>query len=167
MFVDFYQLLEIPFISTQEEIKTAYRKQCIKWHPDKNPQIDTTQRMQDINQAYLILKDKEARSRYDKEYEIFKTHFENVFEEVVKTNSSTEYDSTHRQNYSYSEYKFNDDILEKWMENAKRQAHQMAKDAIDEFRGASKEAATSVTYYLVRIMIPMLLCFLIFKSCLN
>ena len=42
----------------------AYRKQCIKWHRDKNINIDTTQRMQGINQAYLILKDEETRSKF-------------------------------------------------------------------------------------------------------
>lgn len=54
------------------EIKVAYRKQCIKWRRDKNINIDTTQRMQDINQAYLILKDEETRSKYDIEYLKFK-----------------------------------------------------------------------------------------------
>ena len=58
----------------REEIKVAYRKQCIKWHRDKNINIDTTQRMQDINQAYLILKDEEARSKYDIEYLKFKSY---------------------------------------------------------------------------------------------
>ena len=58
----------------REEIKVAYRKQCIKWRRDKNINIDTTQRMQGINQAYLILKDEEARSKYDIEYLKFKDY---------------------------------------------------------------------------------------------
>lgn len=167
MFIDFYELLEISPTSSGDEIKKAYRTQCIRWHPDKNSAINTTQRMQDINQAYLILKDPEARSRYDKEYLIFKTFLKNHFyEQETKDTKYTHIKRAPKED-AFSDYNFNDKVLEKWMDNAKRQAHQMAKDAIDEFRGASKEAATSVTNYLLRIMIPMLLGFLIFKSCLN
>lgn len=52
MFVDYYKILEIAFPSTAEEIKKAYRQQSLKWHPDKNPGVDTTQRMLDINAAF-------------------------------------------------------------------------------------------------------------------
>lgn len=169
MFIDFYSLLEIPSEASQEEIKSAYRKQCIKWHPDKNPNIDTTQRMQDINQAYLILKDEEARVRYDKEYAKFKSRFENSSGENSTedsfTSSTSESNSTKNGKYSYPDYKVADDILEKWMENAKKQSRQMAKDAIDEFKGASTEAVSSIGSYFLRVMIPMLVAFLIFKAC--
>ena len=68
MFVDYYKILEIEKSSTQQEIKVAFRKQAIKWHPDKNPGIDVNEKMQLINEAYLILKDEEARNHYDIEY---------------------------------------------------------------------------------------------------
>lgn len=57
MFVDYYKILEIAFPSTAEEIKKVYRQQSLKWHPDKNPGVDTTQRMLDINAAFYLLKD--------------------------------------------------------------------------------------------------------------
>lgn len=173
MFIDFYELLEIKRIASQDVIKFAYRKQCIKWHPDKNPNFDTTQRMQDINQAYLILKDEEARSRYDKEYFRFKSKFQNDFKEEFseKSNDSESSESKNytknEHTYPYSEYKFDDEILEKWMENAKNQARQMAKDAIDEFKGASLEAGNSIISYFLRFMIPMLIGFLMIKACHN
>ena len=72
MFKDYYKLLDIPQNASDEEIKKAFREQAIKWHPDRNQGTDTTLRMQEINEAYLILKDKEARARYDIEYNKFK-----------------------------------------------------------------------------------------------
>ena len=69
MFIDYYSILEVDNESSFEEIKSAFRKQCIKWHPDKNLGKDTTEKMQLINEAYLILKDSEARAKYDIEWE--------------------------------------------------------------------------------------------------
>ena len=74
MFVDYYAILEISFDATQLEIKAAYKKQALKWHPDRNIGLDTTLRMQQINEAHLILKDAEGRERYDKEYKRYKEH---------------------------------------------------------------------------------------------
>ena len=53
----------------------------------------------------------------------------------------------------------------KWMENARNQAKQMAKNTIDEFRGASLEATTSIGNYFLKIMIPMFIGFLLLKAC--
>ena len=57
MFRDYYAILVISQSASRVEIKSAYKKQAIKWHPDKNQGVDTTQRMQEINEAYLILND--------------------------------------------------------------------------------------------------------------
>jgi curved DNA-binding protein CbpA len=71
MFKDYYQILGIPLTSSRQDIKNAYRQLSLKWHPDKNPGIDVTEIMQDINEAYKILYDEESRARYDIEYQIF------------------------------------------------------------------------------------------------
>lgn len=63
---NFYNILGINKNSSQEEIKKAYRKLQMKWHPDKNPgsqeAINMTQR---INEAYETLSDEKRRSEYD------------------------------------------------------------------------------------------------------
>lgn len=170
MFIDFYSILEISPNATPQEIKSAYRKQSIKWHPDKNLSRDTMQIMQAINQAYLILKDDEARSRYNNEYFKFKSQFEEIFDkDKTKNNKEENFNENHfseQQKYYYSEYKFDDEVLEKWMDNARKQAKNIVNEAIEEFKGASKEAGKSIVTYFIWIMIPMLIGFLLFKACL-
>ena len=73
MFKNYYSILGIPETSTLAQIKAAYRAQALKWHPDKNPDRDTTELMKDINEAYSILSNVDARARYDKEYQ-FQQH---------------------------------------------------------------------------------------------
>ena len=117
MFKDYYKLLEITQNATDEEIRKAFKTQAIKWHPDKNQDTDTTLRMQEINEAYLILKDKEGKNRYDSEYNKFKQYQENksrAANEKTKSENekynNQEANSSSRQ-YEYSEYKVEDDIL--------------------------------------------------------
>ena len=61
MFKDYYAILEIDVTASEEDIKAAFKKQALKWHPDRNIGKDTTSIMQDINEAKLILLDFEAR----------------------------------------------------------------------------------------------------------
>ena len=69
MFKDYYKILEILPTASKLEIKQAYRKMSMKWHPDKNPGINVNSIMQDINEAYKILNDDTSRLRYNKEYQ--------------------------------------------------------------------------------------------------
>lgn len=140
MFIDYYQLFEIAETATQEEIKAAFRKQAIKWHPDRNPGKDTTIQMQRINEAYLILKDPEARHKFNQEYQRFKGFKEEKKEEKQKaetnnqsTNSSSSTSSEH--NFEYENYSFNDDTLNNWMNNARKQSVDLAKQTIKDFKG--------------------------------
>lgn len=63
---DYYEILEVSKTATSEEIKKAYRKLAIKYHPDKNPDDkDAEEKFKEAAEAYEILSDPQKRSRYD------------------------------------------------------------------------------------------------------
>ena len=63
---DFYEILEVPKTATAEEIKKAYRKKAIQFHPDKNPGDKTAEdKFKEAAEAYEVLSDENKRARYD------------------------------------------------------------------------------------------------------
>ncbi|KAM8743450.1 dnaJ homolog subfamily B member 5 [Acanthopagrus latus] len=62
---DFYKVLGVTPESNEDEIKKAYRKMALKFHPDKNSDADAEDRFKEIAEAYEILTDPKKRSIYD------------------------------------------------------------------------------------------------------
>lgn len=63
---DYYEILEISRSSTIEEIKTAYRKKAMKYHPDKNPgNAEAEEMFKECAEAYEVLSSEDKRRRYD------------------------------------------------------------------------------------------------------
>jgi len=62
-----YEILEVASTAPLEEIKGAYRRQAMKWHPDRNPGnlAEAERRFKEIGSAYKVLSDPEARAEYD------------------------------------------------------------------------------------------------------
>src|ERR1044072_7569617 len=64
---DYYQILEISKEATPEEIKKAYRKKALQYHPDKNPGDKNAElRFKEISEAYEVLSDDKKRELYDR-----------------------------------------------------------------------------------------------------
>lgn len=64
---DFYDILEVPRSASADEIKKAYRKVAIKFHPDKNPgNKEAEEKFKEAAEAYEVLSNQEKRSHYDR-----------------------------------------------------------------------------------------------------
>lgn len=65
--VDYYKTLEIPRTATIADIKKAYRRLALKWHPDKNQEgkDEAEKRFKEISEAYEVLSDEKKRRIYD------------------------------------------------------------------------------------------------------
>jgi molecular chaperone DnaJ len=62
---DYYDVLGISKNSTQDEIKRAFRRLAMQYHPDRNKAPDAEQKFKEINEAYEVLSDENRRKTYD------------------------------------------------------------------------------------------------------
>jgi len=62
---DYYKILGVSRSASSADIKRAYRKLSLKYHPDKNPSEDAAQKFAEIASAYSVLSDDEKRRTYD------------------------------------------------------------------------------------------------------
>lgn len=172
-FKDYYKILEIQQTASLEEIKIAFKKQAVKWHPDRNLDTDTTEKMQEINEAYLILKDKDARERYDREYlryKEFTSQSSKSYSQEKHSHSNSQ--SANEQKEEKAErpnYEFDDEILKNWIRNARRQAVDLAKQTIREVGElsvtATKAAGSKMLEMFLGYFVVGIIFLLIFKAC--
>src|SRR3979490_1619819 len=63
----YYEVLEVERTVNDGELKTAFRKLAMKWHPDRNPGDKSSEtRFKESNEAYEVLKDADKRAAYDR-----------------------------------------------------------------------------------------------------
>ncbi|OQR93951.1 hypothetical protein THRCLA_08292 [Thraustotheca clavata] len=63
--MNYYEVLEVNEAASEAEIKQAYRKLAVKWHPDKNKDPSAEERFKRIGEAYAVLSDPTKRQEYD------------------------------------------------------------------------------------------------------
>src|SRR5512140_2126191 len=63
---DYYKILGVERSASADEIKSAYRKLAMQYHPDRNPgDTQAENHFKEINEAYQVLSDAQKRTRYD------------------------------------------------------------------------------------------------------
>lgn len=63
---DYYKILNVDRKASSADIKRAYRKLSLKYHPDKNPSEDAAAKFAELSQAYDVLSDPEKREIYNR-----------------------------------------------------------------------------------------------------
>lgn len=91
---DYYEILGVPRNATKEQIKDAYRRLAMQYHPDRNKSPDAEEKFKEISEAYAVLSDDQKRQQYDllgradfgqyyTEEDIFRgADFESIFREM-------------------------------------------------------------------------------------
>jgi molecular chaperone DnaJ len=62
---DYYEVLGVDRGATPEDLKKAFRKQALKFHPDRNKEADANDRFKEVNEAYQVLSDPQRKAQYD------------------------------------------------------------------------------------------------------
>ena len=62
---DYYEVLNVPRNAPKEQIKKAYRKLALKYHPDRNKSPEAEEKFKELSEAYAVLSDDEKRMQYD------------------------------------------------------------------------------------------------------
>ncbi|MCC5931353.1 MAG: DnaJ domain-containing protein [Cyclobacteriaceae bacterium] len=111
---NYYEILEIPLSSNQDEIKKAYRQLAFKYHPDKNlDQSDADKIFAEINEAYSVLSDPDLKARYDFklfygfDYALLESHVNEVTEVNRRPHPPAYYRQAHhyeKQEYTRTAY---------------------------------------------------------------
>lgn len=141
MFKDYYAILEISFPSDEGEIKAAYRKQSLKWHPDKNIGRNTEEEMKAINEAYAILSKPDSKQRYDIEYIRFRQQTAEKQQPAYKQYTEQSYGShSDDKQWEYA-YDVKDENLKNDIQNARKSAEEYVKAFMSSLKADVKSAA--------------------------
>ena len=170
MFKDYYKILNIPQNATKDEIRVAYRNLCKQFHPDINSDADATAKMQDINEAYELLKDPLKRQRYDEEYARFTTYKQTANNATSSSQDAhqTSQSSNGRKSYTYESYDIQDEYVKRDVDEARKKAEDYINELISSMGESAKKAAKGawdgVWPYLLLGLIGIIISFLMFNA---
>ena len=106
---DYYKILGINSSSTVEEVKKAFRKKALHYHPDKNKSKDAAEKFREVYEAYEILTDNIQRQKYDSLYKDFfirqqKAGYETIIQDFENLIKETKERSEQFSKMSYADF---------------------------------------------------------------
>ncbi len=108
---DYYEILGVSRDATEQQIKKAFRKLAVKYHPDKNKEEGAEDKFREIAKAYDTLSDKEKRKRYDQfgedeqRAQTFQHgNFQDIFSNFDDIFGNMFHHSEHRQHHSHAHH---------------------------------------------------------------
>lgn len=100
---NYYKVLGVDKGAQEDEIKKAFRKKALKYHPDKNPDKESEQKFKEINEAYEVLSDKGKKEKYDNPSPFgSRDPLGDLFTDLFKTVENT-FGSRFATSYDYSD----------------------------------------------------------------
>ena len=63
---NYYEVLGVPRNASEEEVRKAFRRKAMEYHPDRNKSAGAGERFKEVNEAYQVLSDSQKRARYDR-----------------------------------------------------------------------------------------------------
>lgn len=170
MFYNYYQVLGVRESASDDEIKKAYRVCAMKWHPDRYSGPDANEKMALINEAYTILRDREARCKYDAELARYRNYTQTARKEDEGNGTGTPQEgapsSEKERNKPKRDYVFKDKVLEEWIRQARRNSVELARQSLNDLVGMSgvafKEFFGGVFRSLIFLLILSLVLTLLF-----
>lgn len=120
MIKNYYKILDVSFNASKEDIKKAFRKLAVFWHPDRNSNPIAIKKMQELNEAYEILSNPVKKETYDKIYkELYLINTEITISQKTSNQKSTE--EKFKEKEKEVSQKFNQEIeqLNNWIKNIK------------------------------------------------
>jgi len=118
--LNYYQILGVSTSASTKEIVAVYHLKCKQLHPDVNPDVGSTIQMQEVNEAYRVLKDDKLRHKYDVRHGIRKTPPKTTVVKLLSREAPSSYHSNSYKTADRNYAEIIESIITEAAKNAKK-----------------------------------------------